>query len=578
MTTAHHHHGRPGSGEQARRDPATASVSSAHREAAGMRRFAIEGMTCEHCAETLSRALAAIPGVSARVSFAEARAWVEAPRDILDEQLLGTVRERGFVARRLDADDTQPTARDDAAGLRVVVIGSGSAAFACALRAAENGASVTLVESGTLGGTCVNVGCVPSKIAIRQAHVAHLQQAHPFEGISRHTPRVDRAALVRQQQARVEELRQAKYQHILDSTPGVTLMRGRARFLDSHAVAVRAADGSEHRLEADRFLVATGAHAAVPAIPGLAGTPFWTSTEALVAETLPAHLLVIGGSVVALELAQAFRRLGSEVTVLARSRLLSRLDTALGDGLAEVLAAEGIRVLTGTVPSAVRHVDGRFELATRHGLLDGDALLVATGRQPNTADLGLELAAVTTDARGAIIVDEHLRSAAEHVYAAGDCTAQPQYVYVAAAAGTRAAINMTGGEATLDLSLVPEVVFTDPQVATVGLTEAAALEHGIETESRTLALDAVPRALVNFDTRGFVKLVVARDDGRLLGAQVLAAEAGEIVQSAAIAIRNRMTTTDLADMLFPYLTMVESLKLCAQTFTRDVSQLSCCAG
>jgi len=165
-----------------------------------------------------------------------------------------------------------------------------------------------------------------------------------------------------------------------------------------------------------------------------------------------------------------------------------------------------------------------------------------------------------------------------HIYAAGDCTDQPQFVYVAAAAGTRAAINMTGGNATLDLTAMPAVVFTDPQVATVGYSEAEAHHDGIETDSRTLTLDNVPRALVNFDTRGFIKLVSEAGSGRLIGVQAVAPEAGELIQTAVLAIRNRMTVRELADQLFPYLTMVEGLKLAAQTFTKDVKQLSCCAG
>jgi len=183
---------------------------------------------------------------------------------------------------------------------------------------------------------------------------------------------------------------------------------------------------------------------------------------------------------------------------------------------------------------------------------------------------------VTVDAQGAIVIDAAMRSSASHIYAAGDCTDQPQFVYVAAAAGTRAAINMTGGEAALDLSAMPAVVFTDPQVATVGLTETEARAKGLEVDTRTLPLDNVPRALANFDTRGFIKLVAEAGGGRLLGVQAVTPDAGELIQSAAL--RARMTVHDLADQLFPYLTMVEGLKLCAQTFTKDVKQLSCCAG
>ena len=203
---------------------------------------------------------------------------------------------------------------------------------------------------------------------------------------------------------------------------------------------------------------------------------------------------------------------------------------------------------------------------------------MATGRTPNTDDLALETAGVAVSAQGAIVIDKRMRTSAPQIYAAGDCTDQPQFVYVAAAAGTRAATNMTGGEAALDLTAMPAVVFTAPQVATVGYSEAEAREDGIETDSRLLTLENVPRALANFDTRGFIKLVTESGSGRLIGVQAVAPEAGELIQTAVLAIRNRMTVQELADQLFPYLTMVEGLKLAAQTFSKDVKQLSCCAG
>jgi len=475
-------------------------------------------------------------------------------------------------------DDSRCSAGEGRSVLHIVVIGSGSGAFAAAIRAAERGTRVTMVESGTLGGTCVNVGCVPSKIMIRAAHIAHLQAAHPFTGLGRSQPLVDRSALVAQQQARVTELRSAKYEQILESNPSITLLRGRGRFMDARTIVVETEDGKTHTLTADRILIAAGASSATPQIPGLEGVPYWTSTEALVAEELPQHLLVIGGSVVALELAQAFRRLGSEVTVLARSTLLSRFDADIGAGVLEAFENEGIRVLTHTVPDTVSFSDRHFVLQTGAGVVQGDQLLVAAGRRANTVDLGLENTAIEATASGAIVVDAALRTSVEHIYATGDCTTQPQYVYVAAAGGTRAGINMTGGDEALDLTAMPEVVFTDPQVGSVGLSEVQAKAQGIEIDSRVLGLDNVPRALANFDTRGFIKLVAERDSGLLLGAHLLAPEGGEVIQSAALAIRNHMTIQQLADQLFPYLTMVEGLKLCAQTFSRDVKQLSCCAG
>jgi mercuric reductase len=538
----------------------------------------VTGMTCDHCAASVKKALLAVDGVTrADVSYPDATARVEAAAGTPVAALLDAVRAAGYGAET-SAEGCCATPSKTEAKLSVAIIGTGSAAFAAAIRAVEGGADVTVIEAATIGGTCVNVGCVPSKILIRAAHVAHLQAQHPFKGLAKCQPKLDRKTLVAQQQARVEELRHAKYESILENNPGISLLRGFARFGDAQTLVVRRDDGSEQRLTPDRILIATGRSPQIPNVPGLAGTPFWTSTEALIAEETPTELIVYGGSVVALELAQAYLRLGSRVTLVARSTLLSKDDPAIGAALKEALEKEGMRVLTHTRVTAVRFNGKTFELDTDAGVLSGDQLLIATGRKPNTDALNLAQAGIQTDEHGAIVVDDHLRTSVPHIYAAGDCTNAPQFVYVAAAAGTRAAINMTGGDATLDLSVVPAVVFTDPQVATVGLTEAQANKLGMETDSRLLSLDNVPRALANFDTQGFIKLVADKHTGRLLGAQVLAGEGGEIIQTTALAIRHRMTVADLAGQLFPYLTMVEGLKLCAQTFTKDVKQLSCCAG
>lgn len=463
--------------------------------------------------------------------------------------------------------------------LHVAVIGSGGAAMAAALKAAERGARVTLIERGMIGGTCVNTGCVPSKITIRAAEVAHLRTYSPFdEGITATAPTIFRRRLLAQQQTCVEELRHAKYQGILDRNPSITVLHGGARFEGSHALRVRLQAGGEHRIVFDRCLIATGASPTIAPIPGLKDTPYWTSTDALASDVIPGRLAVIGASLVAVELAQAFARLGSQVTILARHTLLLREDPAIGEALADVFRAEGIKVLEHTQASRIGHQEDEFVLTTARGELRTDRLLVATGRRPNTDDLNLGAAGVTTNPQGAIVVDANLRTSAPGVYAAGDCTGQPQFVYVAAAAGTRAAINMTGGDAALDLTTMPLVVFTDPQIAAVGLSESRARDAGIETDSRLLTLDHVPRAIANFDPRGFIKLVIEKGSRQLIGVQAVAPSAGELIQTAALAIRARMTVEDLADQLFPYLTMVEGLKLAAQTFTKDVTQLSCCAG
>lgn len=459
----------------------------------------------------------------------------------------------------------------------IAVIGSGGAAMAAALKAVERGARVTLVECGTLGGTCVNVGCVPSKIMIRAAHIAHLRRESPFDGgLSRHQPTVNRPALLAQQQGRVEALRRVKYEEILADNPAITLVQGEARFVDNRTLNIRLNAGGEETLAFDRAFIGTGARPAIPSIPGLADTPYLTSTSALALDNIPERLVVIGAGIVAVELAQAFARLGSQVTLLARSRLLSREDALVGETLDEVFGAEGIRVLKDTSVNRLEYLQHEFVVHSNAGQLRADQLLVATGRTPNTEALNLDGVGVAIR-DGAIQVDDHLQTTIPGIYAAGDCTDQPQFVYVAAAGGSRAAVNMTGGETSLELGAMPKVVFTDPQVATVGLTEAAARAQGIAVESRVLGLENVPRALVNFDTRGFIKMVAARDSGRLLGVQVVAGEAGELIQTPVMALRAGMTVQEIGDELFPYLTLVEGLKLCAQAFTKDVTQLSCCA-
>ena len=561
-----------------------------------MTQLKITGMTCESCATHVRDALEKVPGVrSAEVSYAQGRARLTVDDGTAPDALIAAVVAIGYGAAPADkatkgksidlgrdAADAGGMASMDGSGggaRHIAVIGSGGAAMAAALKAVERGAQVTLIERGTIGGTCVNIGCVPSKIMSRAAHVAHLRRQSPFDdGIAAAPPAILRDRLLAQQQGRVAELRHAKYEGILANTPAITVVRGEARFQDARTLTVATAEGGTRAVQFDRCLIATGASPAIPPIPGLRETPYWTSPEALESKSLPKRLAVIGSSVVAVELAQAFARLGSQVTILARSTLFFREDPAIGKAVTDAFRAEGIAVREHTQASQVAYADGEFVLTTGDGELRADQLLIATGRAPNTRTLHLEAAGVQVNAQGAIVVDRALRTSSADIYAAGDCTDQPQFVYVAAAAGTRAAINMTGGDAALDLTAMPAVVFTDPQVATVGYSEAEAHHEGIETDSRTLTLDNVPRALANFDTRGFIKLVVEEGSHRLIGVQAVAPEAGELIQAAALAIRHRMTAQDLADQLFPYLTMVEGLKLAAQTFRTDVKQLSCCAG
>ncbi len=531
--------------------------------------------------KNLKRTSSDLNGVAINVTFINGQARLKHSGDITPEQftlLVDALETTGYDIK-FSSGDISTELGGEGNKQHIAIIGTGSGAFAAAIKAVEEGARVTLIERDkVIGGTCVNVGCVPSKIMVRATQLAQHQRNNPFSGLKNHAPIIDRHQLLAQQIERVEELRGAKYENILESNPSIQLIKGSASFENESTLIITKEDGTKQSLHADRFMIATGASASIPPVSGLQDTPYWTSTDALFTADMPDHLIILGSSVIAVELAQIYRRLGSKVTIIARKKLLSSEDPELGDQLLDVFKAEGMEIFTKTQASSVKHENDLFEIKTNNGIFSCDRLLVATGRSANTKDLNLAAASVDVADDGTIIIDDHMQTSMSHIYAAGDCTNQPQFVYVAAAAGSRAGINMTGGDVALDLSVLPAVVFTDPQVATVGLSEDQAKELNIETESRTLGLENVPRALANFETSGFIKLVIQKDNQQLIGAQMLSPEAGEMIQTAALAIRNQMTIDELANQLFPYLTMVEGLKLCAQTFKKDVKQLSCCAG
>jgi len=459
----------------------------------------------------------------------------------------------------------------------LAVLGGGSAGFSAAIRAHDLGARVALIEGGTIGGTCVNVGCVPSKTMIRAADAYHRSQHSPYPGLTPLGATLDYTRVVEQKDQLVRDLRQGKYIDVLSGYPNVTLLRGHATFTGPHTLNV---DGES--VQADKVIVTTGSRPWIPDVPGLQESGFWTSTEALAATTLPKSLLVVGGRYIAVELAQTFARFGTQVTVLQRSaHLLPDGEPEIGVELQKTLENEGLEIHTNV---ELRHVT-RQDGVQLQVLVNGEPrefraeqLLMATGRHPNTAGFGLEDLGVRLGERGALDVDAHLQSSVPGVYAAGDVTGHAQYVYVAAYEGNLAAENaLNGNTRELDLKAVPGVTFSDPAVATVGLTEAQAVQAGRAVRTSVLAMGNVPRAQVNFDTRGLIKLVADADSTELIGAHILAPEAGEMIQPAVFAVKYGLTIQDFTETLFPYLTHVEGLRLAARAFDTDPKNLSCCA-
>jgi mercuric reductase len=524
-----------------------------------------------------SRALEQAGATEVRADWRRAEAVFRAPAGLDPAQLARAVAEAGYrpgPVQALEPAGGPPRGADRRAAYDLAILGSGSAAFAAAIRARELGARVAMVERGTLGGTCVNVGCVPSKALLRAAEVYFQAGHHAFAGIHTQASGVDLAALVAQKDELVTALRQQKYADLV-AAYGWDVYQGEARFADATTLQVNG-----QPLQAGAYLIATGATPAVPPIPGLAEAGYLTSTTALDLTELPRTLAVIGANAVGLELGQYFHLLGSSVVLFeALPRIAPFEEPEISAALTALLQQQGMEIVAG---AQIHRVDGRRLYATVAGeerVWEVDRILVATGRRPNTAALDLERAGVATDQRGAVMVDDYLRTTNPRIWAAGDVTPHPQFVYVAAYEGTLAAENaLTGSVRRVELEALPRVTFTSPQLAAVGLTEAQAREAGYQVKASVLPLSQVPRALVNRETHGLFKLVADARTDRLLGAHVLAENAGDVIYAATLAVKFRLTVQDLVGTFAPYLTMAEGLKLAAQTFAKDVAKLSCCAG
>ncbi|MGV9194405.1 mercury(II) reductase [Microbacterium sp. MC2] len=470
----------------------------------------------------------------------------------------------------------------------LVVIGSGGAAFSAAIRARNLGKSVVMIERGTVGGTCVNTGCVPSKALIAAAEARHVaaDAAARFPGITADAGPVDMRALVEGKQALVDGLRSAKYVDIAEAYDW-PIRHGEAAFAgtrDAPVVQITDVDGDPEELEAQQYLVATGAAPWIPDIPGLDRVEYLTSTTAMELTSVPDSLLVLGGGYVALEQAQLFARLGSKVTMLVRSRLASREEPEVSRALETVFADEGIRVVRRAQVTAISTDDTTGEVVATTTVSGGTSeyraqrVLVALGRRPVTDTLNLDAVGVETGERGEIVVNDTLATANPRIWAAGDITGHSEFVYVAANHGAIAVDNaFTGAARTVDYTHLPRVTFTSPAIGAVGMTEKEVLAAGYRCNCRVLPLEYVPRAIVNRDTRGFIKVVVDDDTGRILGLTAVAKDAGELAAAGVFLLEGQKTYADVAGMWAPYLTMAEGIKLACQAFTTDPSLLSCCA-
>ncbi len=460
----------------------------------------------------------------------------------------------------------------------LAVIGAGSAGFSAAITAADEGVQVALIGHGTIGGTCVNVGCVPSKTMIRAAEALYgASAASRFAGLVGEAHVANWRDLIAAKEDLVASLRQKKYIDLLPEYESVTYLEGKARLTDGGVVV----DGAS--IKAGKTIIATGSSSTVPPIPGIESVAHLDSTQLLELDAAPQSLLVIGGGVIGCELGQMFARFGANVTICCRSRLLPDMEPEISEALQAALEDEGVTICAGVSYQKIEQAGDNIKLYCENKdgahVIEAEKLLVATGRKPNTENLGLEDIGVALLPNGGVKVDERMQSTNSDIYAAGDVTGADMYVYMAAYGAKLAAKNaLNSNSHSYDNSAMPEVVFTDPQAASVGLTEAAAKTAGYTVKTSLLGLEHVPRALAARDVRGLIKLIADERTDRLLGAHILAPEGADSIQTAVLAIKLGMTAKALGETIFPYLTTVEGLKLAAQSFGKDVNKLSCCAG
>ena len=470
----------------------------------------------------------------------------------------------------------------------LVILGSGSTAFAAALRAVELGKSVAMTEKRTVGGTCVNRGCLPSKNLIEAARIAW-ESAHPrYPGLEPVKMTINFAELIAQKQAVVEFYRDKKYESIVDRQEKVQIIEGNARLLDAHTVRV-----GDEVLTGDQILIATGARPSFPQIDGLDQVPYLTSDLLTTDETmelteLPDSLIVIGAGYIGLELGQMFHRFGTRLTLLERSRvILPDYEPEVSDALTFVLRDEGLKIVTEAEVRRVEQTSGSAVDVTviaggKRQTFSAEKLLVATGRSPNTDGIGLEEAGVQTDPRGFVKVNARLQTNITNIWAAGDVigsqTNSQMATPVGAHDGVIAAMNALGnGQRAVDHRVIPRVIFTDPQVAVVGHTDEEAVRAGIRCWCGTIPLELVPRARATYQTDGMAKIVINHDTQEVVGVSLVMPNAGEVIHEAAMAMRFHAKLDDFIDMIHVYPTMAEALKIAAISYFKDPNMLSCCA-
>lgn len=469
----------------------------------------------------------------------------------------------------------------------LVVLGSGSTAFAAALRTQEYGKTSVMTEERTVGGTCVNRGCLPSKNLIEAAKIIYDAANPRYPGLKPCKIDLDFQELIAQKDEVIHDYRQKKYDGLIGGK--IAIEEGHAEFLDANTVIV---DGT--KLTGEKILIATGSRPVLPPIEGLDNVPYLTSdlltnNERMELKDCPKSLLIVGGGYIALELGQMFKRFGADVTIIERNKqlLAHGYEPETGKVIGKIFAEEGINIVTDAEVMSVRTENGNVVATAQIGEssreFTAEKILVATGRKPNTDNIGIEKAGVKLGEHGEVKVNEFLQTNISHIYAAGDVIGSEQNSQMATPVGSQDG-GIVAHNAFLDEEprsvnhrVIPRAIFTDPQIGVVGMTEAEGIAAGHPCWCNPFSMKLVPRAGAIRDTKGFIKMVADAETNEVLGVTMIGNNAGEVIHEAAMAMRFRAKLEDFIELLHVYPTMAEALKIAAISRYKDPSKLSCCA-
>lgn len=460
----------------------------------------------------------------------------------------------------------------------LAIIGGGAAGFAASTKANEIKIKTALINTGLpMGGTCVNVGCVPTKHLLALAKEVYSFNHPKFESISSVEPKFNFEKAIEYKETLLDLLRKKNYQDVLDSFKYVTWIDGKGVFESEHIIKI-----GDRKIEADKIIIATGCSTKIPAIDGLNEAGYLTNREALSLTKQPSSLIILGGGALGLEFAQIFNRLGTKVTMIEYSeRILAMQEPEISELLKRYLEEEDIKIVTGAKATKVMKAENGKEITIEKGSkfekIVAEDILIATGVVGNINGMGLEKIGLETEKNCQIKVNKFLQTNISHIYAAGDCVCHMCLETVAAKEGKISVENaFENAKKKVDFSNVPYAVFTDPEVASVGLTEAEYMKKYKTCSCRTVYMDRVPKTLAVNDTRGLIKMVAHHKTGKIIGVHILSPIASEIIHEATLAVKFGLTVDDIIDTIHVFPTFSEAIKISAQSFRRDINTMSCC--